>query len=140
MRRCRSRPGRRTLRRVLVMDDEAPICELAAELLGRSRVPAVGTASDGEEAVEKYRAAYGSGQPYDVVILDMTVRGGMGGREALVKLREVDPEVRAIVSSGYSQDAAMTRYRDHGFCGVVSKPYSVSELTQEVEQAVSRRK
>ena len=75
-----------------------------------------------------------------MVILDMTVRGGMGGREALVKLREIDPAVRAIVSSGYSQDATMTRYRDHGFCGVVSKPYSVSELTQEVEQAVSRKK
>ena len=70
----------------------------------------------------------------------MTVRGGMGGRETLVKLREIDPGVRAIVSSGYSQDAAMTRYRDHGFRGVVSKPYSVSELTQEVEQAIGRER
>ena len=132
-------PGSADRRRVLVMDDELPICELAAEMLTQSGY-LVGTAANGEEAVERYREAYGSGQPFDVVILDMTVRGGMGGREALAKLREFDPGVRAIVSSGYSQDAAMTRYRDHGFCGVVSKPYSVSELTQEVEQAVSRER
>ncbi len=129
-------PGSADTRRVLVMDDEAPICELAAELLTRAGY-AVGTASDGEEAVRLYRDALGSGQPYDVVILDMTVRGGMGGREAVQRLLKIDPAVRAIVSSGYSQDTTMNRYRDYGFCGVVSKPYSVSELTQEIEQAVA---
>ena len=132
-------PGSADMRRVLVMDDEAPICELAAEMLSQAGY-VVGTAANGEEAVEKYRTAYGSGQPYDVVILDVTVRGGMGGREAVLKLREIDPTVKAIVSSGYSQDAVMTRYRDYGFCGVVSKPYSVSELTQEVEEATEREK
>ena len=132
-------PGSADTRRVLVMDDEAPICELAAELLTRAGY-VVGTAADGEEAIRRYQEAMGSGQPYDVVILDMTVRGGMGGRETVQRLLKIDPAVRAIVSSGYSQDATMNNYRDFGFCGVVSKPYSVSELTQEIEQAISEGK
>ncbi len=130
-------PGSADTRRVLVMDDEPPICELAREMLTQEGY-LVGTASNGEEAIEMYGKALGSGQPYDVVILDMTVRGGLGGRETLVKLLEIDPGVRAIVSSGYSQDAMMSRYRDYGFRGVVSKPYSVTELTQGVEQAIQQ--
>ena len=130
-------PGSADTRRVLVMDDEAPICELAAELLSREGY-FVATAADGDEAIRIYLEARESGQPFDVVILDLTVRGGMGGRETVRRLLEIDPEARAIVSSGYSQDPMMSRYRDHGFCGVVSKPYSVSELTNEIEQALSR--
>jgi CheY-like chemotaxis protein len=129
-------PGAADTRRVLVMDDEQPICELAAELLSREGY-SVDTAFDGEEAIRKYAEARGSGQPYDVVILDLTVRGGMGGRETVIKLAQIDPGVRAIVSSGYSQDLMMSRYREFGFCGVVSKPYSVSELSQEIEQAIA---
>ncbi len=120
--------------RVLVMDDEAPICELAAELLGREGYE-VDTSADGEEAIRKYQAALDAGQPYDVVILDLTVRGGLGGKETAVRLRQIDPSVRAIVSSGYSQDPVVSRYRDFGFYGVVSKPYSITEMVQEVEQA-----
>ena len=129
-------PGAADTRRILVMDDEQPICELAAELLSREGY-AVETAFDGAEAIRKYQDARTAGQPYDVVILDLTVRGGMGGREAALKLAEIDPGVRAIVSSGYSQDLMMSRYREFGFCGVVSKPYSISELTQEIEQAIA---
>jgi PAS domain S-box-containing protein len=129
-------PGAADMRRILVMDDEQPICELAAELLSREGY-AVDTALDGQEAIRKYVEARSSGQPYDVVILDLTVRGGMGGRETVVKLAQIDPGVRAIVSSGYSQDLMMSRYREFGFSGVVSKPYSVSELSQEIEQAIA---
>ncbi len=132
-------PGAADRRRVLVMDDEQTICDLAAELLGREGY-FVDTAADGAEAIRKYVEASGSGQPYDVVILDLTVRGGMGGRETVVKLLSFDPKVRAMVSSGYSQDLIMSRYREFGFCGVVSKPYSVSELTQQIEQAIAGRR
>lgn len=129
-------PSRRAAAgRVLVMDDEPPICELAAELLGRHGYE-VDSAFDGEEAIAKFTAARAAGNPYLVVILDLTVRLGLGGREAMVRLLAIDPEVRAIVSSGYSQDPIMSHYREFGFCGVVSKPYSISELLQEVEQAV----
>ena len=130
-------PGSADTRRILVMDDEAPICELAAELLGREGF-VVATAADGDEAIRAYVEARNSGQPFDVVILDLTVRGGMGGRETVRRLLEIDPQARAIVSSGYSQDPMMSRYRDYGFCGVVSKPYSVSELTNEIAQAITR--
>ena len=85
--------GAADTRRVLVMDDEQPICELAAELLGREGY-SVDTAKDGDEAIRKYVEARGSGQPYDVVILDLTVRGGMGGRQTVVRLAEIDPKVR----------------------------------------------
>ncbi len=130
-------PGSADTRRVLVMDDEAPICELAAELLSREGF-FVATAADGDAALRAYSEAKDSGQPFDVVILDLTVRGGMGGRETVRRLLEIDPAARAIVSSGYSQDPMMSRYRDYGFCGVVSKPYSVSELRHEIEQAITR--
>ena len=130
-------PGSADTRRVLVMDDEAPICELAAELLSREGF-FVATAADGDAALRAYSEAKDSGQPFDVVILDLTVRGGMGGRETVRRLLQIDPAARAIVSSGYSQDPMMSRYRDYGFCGVVSKPYSVSELRHEIEQAITR--
>ena len=126
-------------RRVLVMDDEAPICELAVELLG-SEGYYVGTASDGREAIRCYVQAQQKGRPYDVVILDLTVRDGMGGRETVKELKKLDPDVRAIVSSGYSQDPTISRFREFGFCGVVSKPYSVTEMTQEIAQAIAGRK
>ena len=122
-------------RRILVMDDEVPICELAAELLTNEGF-FVDTAADGAEAIRKYDAARTAGKPFHAVILDLTVRVGMGGRECVLRLKHLDPDVRAIVSSGYSQDPMMSRYRDYGFRGVVGKPYSVSELIQGIEQAI----
>ena len=122
-------------RRILVMDDETPICELASELLTNEGFY-VETAADGAEAIRKYEDARAAGRPFGAVILDLTVRAGMGGREAVLRLKHLDPDVRAIVSSGYSQDPMMSRYRDYGFRGVVGKPYSVSELVQGIEQAI----
>ena len=81
---CAARP------RILVMDDEAPICELAAELLGCEGYE-VQTSADGEEASRKYEAALEAGRPYDVVILDLTVRGGLGGKETIARLLQMDP-------------------------------------------------
>ena len=129
-------PATTAPRRILVMDDEVPICELASELLTNEGF-FVETAADGAEAIRKYEAARMAGKPFDAVILDLTVRAGMGGRETVVRLRHLDPDVRAIVSSGYSQDPMMSRYRDYGFRGVVGKPYSVSELVHGIEQAIS---
>ena len=97
----------------------------------------MGTAGDGREAIRCYVKAREKGKPYDVVILDLTVRDGMGGRETVKELKKIDPDVRAIVSSGYSQDPTISRFREFGFCGVVSKPYSMTELAQEVAQAIA---
>jgi CheY-like chemotaxis protein len=88
----------------------------------------VDCAVDGAEAVEKYRAAQRSGVGYDLVIMDLTVPGGMGGLAALGKLREINPAVKAVVSSGYSSDPVLANYREHGFAAVVAKPYEVDEI------------
>jgi CheY-like chemotaxis protein len=98
----------------------------------------VSSASEGAEAVEFYRSARASGRPFDLVITDLTIPGGMGGREVALRLREIDPDARIIVSSGYSEDAAMADFKAHGFCGVVAKPYKMDELLLAVEQALGR--
>ena len=121
--------------RILLMDDEDAILEVGSELL-RLHGYTVDTAADGEEAVAKYRQARASGEPFDVVIMDLTIRGGMGGKEAIQRLQEIDPEVRAIVSSGYSNDPVMANYRDHGFMGMVRKPYVIKDMLDTVYRLI----
>jgi PAS domain S-box-containing protein len=121
--------------RVLFMDDEEPIREMARMLLDRLAV-ASELAADGAEAVQKYQQALASGCPFDVVLMDLTVPGGMGGREAMVRLREIDPSVRAIVSSGYSRDPVLANYRAHGFQGILPKPYDLGQLRQVLEETL----
>ena len=96
--------------RVLLMDDEEAILDVTSEILKHLGYE-VDTSHDGLEAVEKYRRAFASGQRFDAVIMDLTIPGGMGGKEAVKKLREIDPEVKAIVSSGYSNDPVMSEFR-----------------------------
>ncbi len=68
--------------------------------------------------------------------MDLTIPGGMGGKEAIQKLLEIDPNVRAIVSSGYSDDPVMAEYRKHGFCGVVAKPYDAETLSEVLHSVI----
>jgi two-component system cell cycle sensor histidine kinase/response regulator CckA len=118
-------PGRTG--RVLVMDDEPVILDVAGELL-KALGHRAEFASDGTETIAKYREAQRSGSPFDIVILDLTIRGGMGGVETAKKLMELDPGVKAIVSSGYSDDASIAGYQKQGFKAVLKKPYHVDEL------------
>jgi signal transduction histidine kinase/CheY-like chemotaxis protein len=117
--------------RVLVMDDEQTIRESATALLERVglETQAVG---DGTAVLREYALAKEAGRPFDVVILDLTVPGGMGGLETIEKLRQMDPQVRAIVSSGYSRDPVLAQYQAHGFLGMVPKPYDLHELVKVV--------
>jgi len=109
------------------MDDEEIIRNLARELL-RELGHEVEVAVHGEEALVKYQAASNSGRPFDIVILDLTVRGGLGGTETLFQLQKFDPSVIAIVSSGYSGDAALADYGKFGFRACLKKPYNLDEL------------
>lgn len=122
-------------RRVLVMDDEHMVREIASEMLTYLGYQ-VALSKDGSEAVQLYRESISSGARFDAVVLDVTVRGGMGGEEAIGKLMALDPDVRGIVSSGYSENHIITDYRQYGFIGAIAKPYSVDELKHTLDQAL----
>ena len=120
-------PGR--IGRVLVMDDDPVILDVAGELI-RALGHSAEFATQGKDAIEKYREAKQSGHSFDIVILDLTIRGGMGGAETLQRLAEIDPGVKAVVSSGYSDDAGISGYREQGFKAFLKKPYNVDELRE----------
>ena len=115
--------------RILVMDDEESVREIAGDILTHLGYE-VEFAQDGAEALELYRKAGGNGVPYDAVLVDLTIPGRMGGKETIALLRELDPDVRAIVSSGYCNDAVMSDFRSYGFSGVISKPYRIEEMSK----------
>jgi CheY-like chemotaxis protein len=113
--------------RALVMDDDRGVQQVACEMLTHIGF-SVTTVANGTAAVEAYSSARTSGEPYDFVLVDLTIPGGKGGLETLRELLEVDPDVRAIVSSGYFSDPAMFDFGSYGFCGILPKPYSLSDL------------
>ncbi len=113
--------------KILFMDDEELIRNVAGEMV-KNCGHRVDFAENGRVAIEKYQAAMDSGAPYDIVILDLTIRGGLGGKETIERLRAIDPHVRAIVSSGYSDDSAVSDYQAHGFAACLTKPYELEKL------------
>ncbi len=123
--------------RLLVMDDEAEILTIVQEML-QSLGYEVETAKDGSEAIEKYVKAKVTGRPYEAIMMDLTIPNGMGGREAVTRLREFDPGVKAVVSSGYSFDPVMANYRQFGFRGIIPKPYRIEELGRVLSEVVAK--
>lgn len=121
--------------KILIMDDEEMLSESIAALLGHMGYT-VETAGDGTEAIELYKKAKGAGRPFDVVVMDLTIPGGMGGKEAIKRLRGIDPDVKAVVSSGYSSDSVMADFGSHGFNGVVVKPYRIEELIETLNKVI----
>lgn len=119
-------------RRVLVMDDEMPLRELAAHVLSHQG-HTVETVADGVEAIAAYRSAMHGTAPFDAVIMDLTIPQGMGGKETIAELLQIDPDIRAIVCSGYSNDPVMANFREYGFRGVVPKPYRLDDLVVALE-------
>lgn len=115
--------------RLLVMDDQEAILKMAGRMLN-SMGYETAFAADGSQAVELYKNALLSDNLFDAVILDLTVPGGMGGSKTIIELLKIDSNVKAIVSSGYSNDPIMSNYEDYGFCGIVSKPYTKAELAE----------
>jgi PAS domain S-box-containing protein len=122
--------------RVLVMDDEENVRQIAGNMLtflGYS----VDFAADGREGISKYEAARGTGTPFDLVIVDLTVPGGMGGKEMVETLIALDPKLSAIASSGYSNDPVLASFGDFGFRGILTKPYNIRELDKTLQKVMA---
>ena len=122
--------------RILVMDDEEMVRNMIGQMLNCLGYK-VEFSKDGDEAIESYREAMKSDKPFDTVILDLTVRGGMGGKEAIQKLIEIDPDVKGIVSSGHSEDPVMNNFGGYGFCNAIAKPSSMPELSVILDKVIT---
>lgn len=129
---------RRGQGKILVMDDEESIRVMAREMLSHCGYEVM-IAKDGEEALVLYQHAMETHTPFLLVILDLTVPGKLGGMGTLTRLQQLDPQVKALVSSGYSNDPIMANYASHGFVGVITKPYSLIELSNMVHQRLWRQ-
>ncbi len=122
--------------RVLVLDDEETICELVSMALS-SLGYSVTETHDADQAIRACEDAAAAGNPFDLVISDLSLPGGLTGQDAVNRMRLIDPKLKAIVSSGYDSDPVMRRFREHGFCAAISKPYDISKLSRIVVSALA---
>ena len=120
---------------ILLMDDEQMILDVAGEMI-RLLGHTVHFAKDGDECVAIYTHLMQNNAPADLVIMDLTIPGGKGGEETLRELQKIDPGVKAIVSSGYSNNPLMSKYKSSGFCGAISKPYVAEELSRVIQTSL----
>jgi DNA-binding NtrC family response regulator len=123
---------------ILLMDDEQSVRKTVHRMLNYLGYE-VEISSNGEDAIALYKKAIKSRHPFDVIIMDLTIRGGMGGKETINKLLEIDSGVKAIVSSGYFNNPIMADYKKHGFCGVIPKPYEMEELNSLLQRIIIDR-
>jgi CheY-like chemotaxis protein len=121
--------------RVLFMDDDPHICELTGGMLEGLGYK-YDLAHSGEEAIQLYKRYLNIGRPYDIVIMDLTIIGGMGGEQCFKELRELHPEVRAIVASGYDNEEMARQFLDLGLCGYLTKPYRVGDLGRIIKKVL----
>lgn len=123
--------------KVLLMDDEQIILDVTQEVLNFLGYEVM-FAREGQAAIELYKREKEAGAPFDVVILDLSVPDGMGGKEAIGLLKAFDPKVNAVVSTGYSNDPAVLDFAGYGFSGKLSKPYKINDLKQVLEQLLQK--
>ncbi len=121
--------------RILVMDDDEVVCETTSELLSFIGYRVI-TAADGREAIRLFQEARNQEEPFNVVILDLTVPGGMGGEETMRELCQIDPQVIGIATSGYCNNPVMANYLDYGFKGVLPKPCKIETMQQVIEELI----
>ncbi len=122
--------------KIMVMDDEEMIRDLTKSQLSALGHEAV-LVVDGEQAIKTYQEMQDSGTPFDLVIMDLTIPGGTGGREAAQQLLQLDPEAKIIVASGYSNDPVMANYHEYGFCNAIAKPFDLDALSNCIDSALN---
>ncbi|MCA9420017.1 MAG: response regulator, partial [Nitrospira sp.] len=118
--------------RILVMDDEHSIRRMVEDALTQFGYDVAGV-PDGQAAIDLVSQSLADGNKFDVVILDLTVPGGMGGKQAIQHLKNLDPHMKAIITSGYSDDPIMCDFQQHGFQGILVKPYKIFDLAKILE-------
>jgi len=123
--------------KVLLMDDEQIILDVTGEILIFLKYEVM-TAKDGQTAVDLYKKEKAAGSPFDVVILDLSVPNGLGGKETIELLRSVDPEVKAVVSSGYTNDPVVQYFSRYGFCERLTKPYNIEAMKNLLENIIKK--
>ena len=128
--------GKPSGQRILIMDDETMICRVLSKMLGKLGYH-VETAADGDTALQMYQRAAAQQQPFDLLIMDLTVPDGMGGKETIQRLKQINPHVRSIVSSGYSDDPILADHQAYGFNGVILKPYSHDQVLTTVRKTLA---
>lgn len=122
--------------KIMIMDDEKMVRDIAQAMITRLGY-SVTLAQDGTEALELYDEQYDLGEPIDIVIMDLTIPGGMGGKDSVKEILAIDPDAKVIVSSGYSNDPAMANCQEYGFVASVVKPYQLQELAKVINQVLS---
>ena len=125
--------------RVLIVDDEATMQVLASTILQKLGHE-TDTASSGEEAVEKYKEAIESNNPFSVVVMDLALPGGISGLEATIAIKQIDSNAKIVVSSGYLEQQARGAALEHGFAGMLPKPYTADRLASEIRWVLKRQK
>lgn len=123
---------------ILVMDDETLVLKVSKRILG-SMGYEVEFAKDGHEAIDIYYTAFSSNNPFDLVILDLTIPGSMGGAETIPEILKINPEAKIAVSSGYSNDPVMANYKDHGLAGIIPKPYRQSQMAELLNNVLGQK-
>lgn len=125
--------AQQTRGKILLMDDDDIVLEITGQML-ESYGYVVVTAREGEDALQKYQHALAMAEPFDLVILDLTVRGGVGGLAVIKKILSLNPTAKVVVSTGYADDPALAKYQEYGFCAVMTKPYRLERLKKDLEQ------
>jgi CheY-like chemotaxis protein len=120
-------------KKILIMDDEDMVGEIACQMLEFLGFAAAWVAN-GADAVKEYQKQKEAGQGYAAVIMDLTIPGGMGGKDAIIEILAIDREAKVFVSSGYSSDPVMINYQDYGFAGVIAKPFDLAAMQELLEK------
>jgi len=124
--------------RIMIMDDDDQILEMTVKMLSLFGYEVL-QAKDGNAALVLYQQQQEAGAPVDLVIMDLTIPGGMGGQETIAKLHQIDPQAKAIVASGYANDPVMADYRDYGFLDGINKPFQITELINMIDKALRQK-
>ncbi len=129
--------GEEKKKRVLLMDDDEFIRDVVSDQISFLGYE-IELAEDGREAIELYKKRKEEGKSFDLIIMDLTIKGGMGGEEAIAEIRKLDKDLPVVVSTGYSDDDIVRNYKSYGFSGVLTKPFKMDELKKLIEELTER--